>query len=151
MTAEEAVKALVPATFAAMVKAADSYWAKGLPPDKLTPAEAVRLGLLPLPAPSDWPDHSAPQSWIGLWLGASGASAVSVGVPGRYQDLVPLIGRYGPAAKEIFFPFPEKLQGPMEPDRAGELRMTFDRRGLERAARLSAPSAKRWDRISRLQ
>jgi len=139
MTAEDAAKSLLPSTFAAMVKAADSYWAKGLRLDKLTPREAVRLGLLSLPAWSDWPDHIAPQSWRGLWLGALGDSAVSIGVAGRYEDLVPIIDRYGPAASQIFFPFPEKLQASMRPDRVGELRMTFDRRGLSRAVLLSGP------------
>jgi len=139
MTPEDAAKSLMPVTFAAMVKAADSYWAKSLPLDELTLWEAVRLGLLPLPAPSDWPDHVAPQSWRGLWLGASGDSAVSIGVPGSYEDLIPVIDRYGPVASQIFFPFPEKLQGSTRADRQGELRMTFDRRGLGRAALLTSP------------
>jgi len=72
-------------------------------------------------------------------LGAVGDSAVSIGVPGSYEDLIPVIDRYGPAASQIFFPFPEKLQTAMRPDRVGELRMTFDRRGLGRAVLMTGP------------
>ena len=147
ITVHEAATSAATDAFEAMVTAANGYWAKGLPLAKLTPWEAARLGLLALPPSSAGPVPEAPQWWRNVWLGTLGGSTVSVGVTGQYQDLAPVIERFGPAAKEIFFPFPERLQAPTAADRDGQLLMTFDREGLARAAAEAAMAQPQHRRI----
>jgi len=134
VTAHQAAACAARDAFAAMVTAADAYWSRGLPLGKLTPWEAARLNLLPLPPSSSGPAPDTPQWWQNLWLGKFGTATVAIGVNGQYEDLLPVIKKFGPMAKEIFFPFPEKLQIPLREDRDGQLLMTFDRQALARAA-----------------
>jgi hypothetical protein len=133
-TAQEARQREVTAAFAAMATAANEYWAKGLPLRNLTPWEAARLGLLFLPASGARPNRDAPQWWQNMWMGELGDSTVAIGIVAAYSDLNSVIVRYGPTAKQIFFPYPQKVQTPIPPDHDGQLVMTFDRRGLARAA-----------------
>jgi hypothetical protein len=140
VTAEEAESTAAMDAFTAMVRAANGYWARELPLEKLTPWEAARLHLLSLPPNSIGPDSDSPQWWQNLWLGEYGET-VGIGVAGDYAGLSAVINRYGPAAKEIFFPYPEKFRASPRPDATGQLLMTFDRRGLERAVVMAAAFA----------
>src|SRR5579875_1402771 len=139
ITADDASAAIAMEDFTAMVKAANAYWARGLPLAELNPWEASRLGLLPLPAKCGRFDPNNPQ-WCGdLWLGKYGPT-VAVGIIGDYRALSKLIRRYRPAAKEVFFPYPDKLGGSITTNPTGQLVMTFDRKGLEQAVAASAPN-----------
>jgi hypothetical protein len=134
VSAHQAATKVNRAAFAAMVTAADKYLARGLPPNKLTPWEAARLDILPLPPSDSGPVPGAPQWWQDLWLGTFGDSTIGIGVSGDYADIRSLIDNYGPTASTVFFPFPKKFRGPPSADTAGQLLMTFDHAGLERAA-----------------
>ncbi len=133
MTAEQVERDAALHAFALMISAAQGYWARGLPLSKLNPWEASRLGLLSLPAAGPGPDPHSPQWWQNLWLGEYGDLTVGVGTLGDYAGISGVIERYGPLAKEVFFPYPRKLRPHLRQDTTGQLLMTFDRRGLERA------------------
>ena len=138
VTADEAANSAAMDAFAAMVAAANSYWARGLPLGKLNPWEAARLGLLSLPPSGAGPDPNNRQSWQNLWLGEYGDSTIGIGVSGDYAGLNQVIHRFGPAAKDIFFPYPEKFRAAPRGHVAGQLLMTFDRSHLDQAAVIAA-------------
>ena len=141
MSAHEAATSAALGGFAALVAAADRYWnAGGLPLSELTPWEAERLGLLDLPATSAKPIPNAPQWWGNLWLGSLRDSTVAIGVTGVYSDLESVVAKYGALANEIQFPYPDRLDPGMSSDQAGQLLMTFDRKGLIRAASIAKSS-----------
>ena len=137
VTAHEAAARVTVDAFAAMATAANDYWAKGLPIQKLTPWEAARLGLLSPPS-SGTPNPDSPQWWRNLWLGALSESTVGIGVLGQYEDLEPALNKYRTVAKEIFFPYPEKFSPTRSAGRTGLMLMMLDRQGLARAAALAA-------------
>ena len=123
--------------FAAMAAAANEYWAKGLPLQKLTPWEAARLGLLALPPSSTGPDPNGPQWWRNMWLAAWGDSKVGIGLMGGFTDLEAVINKYGSLSRETFFPFPDKFHPGLPANSAGELLLTFDRQSLAQAVRIA--------------
>jgi len=135
--AHEAATSAALGGFAALVAAADRYWAAGLPLSKLTPWEAERLGLLALPPTSAKPVPNNAQWWSNLWLGSLDGSTVGIGVTGVYSDLALVVDKYGPLANEIQFPYPDRLHSGMSSDQTGQLLMTFDRKGLTRAASIA--------------
>ncbi|MGO9058648.1 MAG: hypothetical protein ACLQU2_14855 [Candidatus Binataceae bacterium] len=138
VTAHEAAARAAEDAFSAMAIAANEYWAKALPLQKLTPWGAARLGLLSLPG-SDTPTNPEyPQWWRNMWLGSLDASTVSIGISGNYEDLKGTVTKYQSFANETFFPFPEKFSATRSVDRDGLLLITFDRPELARAAALAA-------------
>jgi hypothetical protein len=123
--------------FSALVNAANRYVSSGFPLAKLTPREAHRLGVLNLPPGSDErSDSPFPQWWQNLWLGSWGKSLIGVGIVGDYEDLQPLVQRYGADAAAVFFPFPKKLTRRREHG-SGQLLVVFTPQGLERAAQVA--------------
>jgi hypothetical protein len=140
--AHEAATSAALGGFAALVAAADSYWRSGLPLSKLNPWEAERLGLLALPPTSAKPVPNNEQWWSNLWLGPLDGSTVGIGVTGVYSDLEAVVDKYGPLANEIQFPYPDRLHPGMSSGQAGQLLMTFDRKGLTRAASIANPSSR---------
>jgi hypothetical protein len=120
-------------SFSALITAASQYLATGRPLAKLDPWEAQRLKLLALPQTDVRPDSAALQWWRNLWLGPWRDSMVGVGIVGDYEDLRPLVQRYGPDAADIFFPFPAKLADSPKQG-VGQLLIVFTRQGIRRAA-----------------
>ncbi len=142
MTAEEAAKSEITGAFTAMVMAADAYWARGLPLDRLTPWEAARLNLLTLPPTTTGADPKNPKVWQDLWLWQDGEAMVGIGIFCDYADLRRVIDRYGRAAKEVFFPYPEMFRASISADTRGWLLMRFDRQGLDLDVMLAASPGK---------
>jgi hypothetical protein len=139
VTAEDAENAAAMDAFAEMISAADRYWTRGLPLSKLTPWEAARQGLLPVTTAGVRFDPDNPQWWRTWWMGQYGGPFVGIGIMGDYRGLSGVIRRYGPAAREVFFPYPSKLDGSPGTNPSGQLLMTFDRKALERAVAIAAP------------
>ncbi len=138
VTAHDAATSAAIDAFTAMAAAANAYWAKGLPLEKLTPWEAARLGLLALPPYNSGPAPNAAQWWGNLWLGEYGAATVAIGVVGNEADLAPVIAKYGPLATQVLFPYPDKFRPGASAERSGQLLMKFDRGALEKAVAAQA-------------
>jgi hypothetical protein len=120
-------------SFAALLRAADQYVGRGLPLAEFTPWEAQRLNLLNLPAGGYTRSDSSSQWWQNLWLGMWDGSMIGIGIAGDYEDLQPLVRRYGSDAADVFFPFPAKLAAGRKRG-SGQLLMIFTPAGLEHAA-----------------
>ena len=141
VTADDAENAAAMDAFAAMIGAAAAYWSRGLPLSKLTPWEASRQGLLPLVTAGVPFDPDNPQWWRTWWMGQYGGPFIGIGIMGDYRGLSRVIRRYAPAAKEVFFPYPSKLDGPPRANARGQLVMTFDRKGLAQALAIGAANS----------
>ncbi len=134
------------AWFSTLLAVGEKYLSNGQKLDKLSPARARELGLLPpgLWAPylyvaSDWKRAG---SGNGLWLGPWARDMVCVGLFGSYPAVNELISRYGSSASEIYFPYPNRFTRDTPDDRTPHfLLMTFSRQGLAQAARQSASIA----------
>ena len=96
------------ARFSALVLAAGDYIERNRDLAKLTPMQAQLLGLLP----AHWVNDPDVRTNNGLYLGPWGVDQVAVGVVGSYAGIQPVIARFGPAAAQIFFPFPKRLIEP---------------------------------------
>lgn len=132
MAAREAIIA-----FAALISAANRYLAEGFPLTKLDPWEARRLNLLELPQGTPQASPAATNWWQNLWLGPWGDSRVGVGIVGDYQDLLPLVNKYGPGTADIFFPYPSRLADGTKSG-TGQLVIVFTPQELQRAATLKS-------------
>ncbi len=127
------------ALFDALIGAADAYLAQGLDPRALTPLIAEGRGWLP----SFWGGYPTSRGgeaggqeyWTrtGLRLGPwqDGTIGVALWVPSH--ALGPLVARYRPYAKAIYFPFPQPLAGDVR-DGHGLLLMVFTPGGIAQAA-----------------
>jgi len=117
-------------TFSRIVIASSQYLAAGIPPAQPEPQEARRLDLLldlpPRPNDQPW--------WYRLWIPLAGASPVTIGITGRYDDLQPLLECYAPDARQVLFPGSRVFRAGALPAEYGRLSMTFSEAGLARAA-----------------
>jgi hypothetical protein len=125
----------------ALIAAADYYVARGIALEELTPLDAEHRGLLP----RYWGGYAASETnahqglafstRTGLRLGPWEDDTIGVGLVASAQTIGPLIARYAPVAKRIYFPYPR----PFATDLVrgdGVLLMVFTRDGIRRAAAL---------------
>ena len=119
--------------FSVLVEAAHRYVGRGFPVSKIGVAEAERLNLLSLPAGNKRP-FALDGQWFPnrLWLGGANNSRIAVGIVGDYQDLRPLLDKYGADAAEVYFPFPSRLG--LRKEGIGQMVMVFTVQGLEQTA-----------------
>ncbi len=120
------------ASVAMLIGATNRYLSSGSPLAKLTPWNAQRLKALDLPEPIRFEDADN-NWWHNLWLGPMGKADVGIGIFGRFDDLEPVIKKFGPYANHVLFPYPRGLKDP-GPDESGQLLLIFDREGIEQAA-----------------
>jgi hypothetical protein len=133
VTAREMAEREARVSFSALLNAAQRYMIAGLPLPALSPWQAQRLNLLALPEKDSAPVPADPHRWRNLWLGPWGESMVGVGIAGDYENLRPLVDKYGIYATDVFFPFPKRLAEGRNYGK-GQLLLTFTPEGLRRAA-----------------
>jgi hypothetical protein len=123
--------------FGEMLAATTEYLRRGLDPAKLNCARAQQLGLIP-----DRGESRVTSNQLGwcysMWFGVLRAEDFGLGLIGDYPGLRPVVARYKAFAKDIFYPYPRKMDGNPEPDQVGALIMTFDRERLVQAAAAAA-------------
>jgi len=130
--------------FDALLIAAQGYLASGANPAGLALESAVRQGRLPaawLPMPERAADYR-------LYMRAEPDGLITVGLLGSRAGLRPLIDRYGAYARRVDFHTdsrPEKNLSPAAGAHYYPLMMSFDRKGLERAAALALSEPPRLD------
>ncbi len=122
------------ASVAILIDGANRYLRNGYPLAKLTPWSAQQLKVLDLPEPVRIEDEDN-NWWHGQWLGPVGKREVGIGILGRYDDLESVVKRFGPYAKDVLFPYPNRLSDP-RPDESGQLLLIFDRAGVAEASTL---------------
>ncbi len=125
---------------ASLVTAANYYLSHSIPLTELSPLDAERRGLLPQYwggyGASEADDHRlAFSTRTGLWLGPWEDGTIGVGLTASFQTLEPLVARYGPLAKRIYFPYPQPFTGQLAHG-YGVLLLQFTSDGLRRAARM---------------
>lgn len=127
------------AAFAAFVSGVNAYLKRGLPARSLTPWELERRHLVRLPALASAEAPQDPRWWSSYWVGEWGASEVAIGALGELRDLEPLVQRYEPYAKEVYFPYPQKMRAANNLLTRGQLILAFTPDELLRAS-AAAPS-----------
>jgi hypothetical protein len=120
-------------TFSALYEAAASFVADGNSMVDLYPQYLQEHGYLD---PSIAYGTGTRYRWMNdrYWIGkqACGQRAcVGIGVIGEYDDLKPIIERYGPLATRIYFPHPERLRGIPADWASGEARIVFTAEDLQ--------------------
>ena len=131
--------------FGALLIAAQRYLASGADPAGLAPSSVAKLRLLPaawLTIPSQGSDYR-------LYMRTEPDGLITVGLLGTGASLRPLIDRYGVYARRIHFPDRARPRETNSSPAAGAyyyaLMMSFDRKGLERAAALALTEPPRLD------
>ena len=139
VTALEMESRDVDARFSTELRAAQQYLAAGHDRARLTPLRAQQLGLLP----AHWVNDPDVRTVNGLYLGPWSHDRIAVGVVGSYDALRPLIEKYRVSSKEIFFPFPRKLEEPLVGDNFMRLLvMVFDLDTVSKLPSAKAPSTR---------
>ncbi|MHB8370219.1 MAG: glycosyltransferase family protein [Leptospirales bacterium] len=115
--------------FEDLLKATKCYLREKVRSTHLTPLAAEKIGCLDLNYGGYQPD--APNSnWtqFGGWAGAWGDKSVAIGMLGSYETIQNIIKKYGPISKNIYFPYPMKLQQNkmLTPKIKGQLLIEFD-------------------------
>ena len=134
--------------FGALLMAAQDYLASGADPARLTPESAAKMGRVP----AAWLRKSARPTDYRLYLRTEPDGLVTVGLLGSYAALQPLVDRYGVYARRVYFPFASRARKSLSPATSAyyyPLMMSFDRRGLARAAALALAEPPRLDRDSK--
>jgi len=129
--------------FDALLIAAQSYLASGADPAGLAPESAVKMGRLPaawLPRPARATDYR-------LYMRAEPDGLITVGLLGSREALSPLIDRYSAYARRIHFPSRSRAdnRSSLAALHYYPLMMSFDRKGLARAAALALTEPPRLD------
>jgi hypothetical protein len=142
VTALDMQRLAVGARFRALLVGAECYLSQGRDPDDLTPQVLERAGL----APFNWyggnpfPDHSHtgnPVFHADSFLQIRNRH-IEVGLEGSYAAVKPLIDRYGPQTRAVYFPYPHPVAiRPVPENGVAMLVMEFDRTGLARAASIA--------------
>ena len=129
--------------FAALAAAARRYLAAGGKLAELTPMRVEQLGLIPPRWAGDW-DERTPN---GLYLGPWESGRIAIGVGASYPAVEGVIAKYRGVAAEVYYPFPEKLEGAPRGDTFMRLLViVFDRAALARvteAEKTSGASARK--------
>jgi hypothetical protein len=131
------------ARFAVLVAAAQRYLAAGRKLEELTPMRVEELGLIP----PRWAGDRDVRTPNGLYLGPWESGRVAVGVVASYPAVEGVIAKYRGIAADVYYPFPEKLEGAPRGDTFMRLLViVFDRTGLSRvkeAEKTSGASAQK--------
>jgi hypothetical protein len=128
--------------------AAQDYLASGADPARLTPESAAKTGHVP----AGWLRKSSRPTDYRLYLRTEPDGLVTVGLLGTYAAMQPLVDRYGVYARRVYFPFASRARKSLSPATSAyyyPLMMSFDRRGLARAAALALAEPPRLDRDSK--
>jgi hypothetical protein len=136
--------------FDALLIAAQGYLASGADPVELSPLTAAKLKLLP----AAWLTTQSRGRDYRLYMRAESAGLISVGLMGTREGLRPLVDRCRVYARQIQFGSQlrreERVSRSLEGTYYYPLVMSFDRRGLERAAAFALTNPIRFDLGSKL-
>lgn len=108
------------------------YVARGLPLRSLSPRMLARDHLVPKDFgwTAVWLSQPGWTIWDG-WVGPFGQKDVAVGFEGPWSELEPVLARYGPDARRVFFPFPARFGSTREAASAtGILVLVFSPKSL---------------------
>ncbi len=107
-TAHQMAEKHASALFTALVCAARKYVDAGYPLSELTLNQVQHLKLFTLPDDQGGTGKRDSIWGHNFWIG-SRDGRIDLGIAGNYEDLQFLIGKYGPDAVRVFFPFPKPL------------------------------------------
>jgi hypothetical protein len=122
-----------------LIATANYYVSRGITLAALTPLDAEQRGLLPrywggyVQSEANARQGLEFSTRTGLRLGPWEEDTIGVGLIASAQTIGPLIARYAPVAKRVYFPYPQPFAGDLTRGE-GVLLMVFTRDGIRRAA-----------------